>query len=992
MSASHSKVVVDHESDLSSTKESGPLFWAFCSSRLTFFMKWEFWMILFRAEAIFASSNSNFGKFFPAIDREDFNSSNESTISTSLIHNIAWDGKSEQVVTWFLNLIFHTKNDRGAGNLSNCSSDICCLSCPTKEFCGKSIGIVELIVDGLLANVGIGIVPLFCSSSLAERVSVPVACGTDPRSLCGAPEWIPWGWSRGGSSAFARVSSSTSANSLSSKLSLPEPSLFSLSPPLARLSHRFPFFVFLFLPPPLVMSPISTVLPAWILPNPSQSTLLPSLIICNSVSPPSLIFPLTLLSVSQISSSSPISMIRDLPSNLMQTCFAAVCCSWWNPSKSPDLAFLVWISTSHDCLANLAGVSGMFWVVSPVDKHSLFLGLHASFKVTLSSASCPDSSNSDVTTTISPSISTTAFSRALRNTSHGSAIMFIGLSVTIPTFANSVPTIVLFLLEVELLQIPHVLQRCGVFVHRSDGIIADLLLSSSRSPPSGTLLLPSHRCFPSAPFNRRSATMLNKYGTHALFSSAPSPWVNHESHHARVEVWVKTSVQHLQLKTSARCATRRGQQGYRLHETKSSRIWAELSTQTHHEKSEHIKHTHTPRARYKHITSKIANNIRTNSEYTTNREQTSNKQRTKNERTMHKLQTYHEQTANELRNKLQTQRNREQRTNKLPTNTLWTHNDKTKTHLQHNTYKLRKHSERNEHTTDPVRAHYKHTPSTLRTYSESNEYTPQARYEQTMNKQWTHYGHLANTLWTPHEHATNKLRTQSEHITHTQRTHNKQTTNTIWTHYEHTPNTLLNTIRITHAQTTIKLPADQHTRNKLRTNFVHTTNTWWTHYNQTTKTLTQKPQINCGHTTKKLRTTCEYTTNTLQDSQYTPNTLRTHDQHNTTKPRKNHEKNRTHHERTANKPRTKQEQTVNKPRENLETGEQTTHKLPTHCEQTTSKTTYTLQRHHDKHNKHTASTQRTQYEHTASSQRAKSEEPIEQTTYKIQTNYELTTN
>ena len=30
-------------------------FWAFCSSRLTFFLKWEFWMILFKAEAILAA-------------------------------------------------------------------------------------------------------------------------------------------------------------------------------------------------------------------------------------------------------------------------------------------------------------------------------------------------------------------------------------------------------------------------------------------------------------------------------------------------------------------------------------------------------------------------------------------------------------------------------------------------------------------------------------------------------------------------------------------------------------------------------------------------------------------------------------------------------------------------------------------------------------------------------------------------------------------------
>ena len=43
-------------------------------------------------------SISKFGKFFPATDREDFNSSKESTISTSLIHSIASDGKSEQVV------------------------------------------------------------------------------------------------------------------------------------------------------------------------------------------------------------------------------------------------------------------------------------------------------------------------------------------------------------------------------------------------------------------------------------------------------------------------------------------------------------------------------------------------------------------------------------------------------------------------------------------------------------------------------------------------------------------------------------------------------------------------------------------------------------------------------------------------------------------------------------------------------------------------------
>ena len=115
-------------------------FGAFCSSRLTFFLNWEFWMILFRAEAIFASSISKFGKSFPFSDREDFSSSKESTISTSVIHNKASAGKSEPLETCVMNLVFHTKNDCGLGNLSNCNSDICCLCCPTIDFCGKSTG------------------------------------------------------------------------------------------------------------------------------------------------------------------------------------------------------------------------------------------------------------------------------------------------------------------------------------------------------------------------------------------------------------------------------------------------------------------------------------------------------------------------------------------------------------------------------------------------------------------------------------------------------------------------------------------------------------------------------------------------------------------------------------------------------------------------------------------------------------------------------------
>ena len=88
--------------------------------------------------------------------------------STSVIHSIASDGKSDQVVTWFLKLIFQNKIDCGLRNLQNCNSDICCLCGPTMLFCGNSTGIDELIVDGLLVNIGICIVSPLCLSSLAK--------------------------------------------------------------------------------------------------------------------------------------------------------------------------------------------------------------------------------------------------------------------------------------------------------------------------------------------------------------------------------------------------------------------------------------------------------------------------------------------------------------------------------------------------------------------------------------------------------------------------------------------------------------------------------------------------------------------------------------------------------------------------------------------------------------------------------------------------------
>ena len=72
-------------------------------------------MILFRAEAILALSNSKFGPGVPLIEREDLRSSTDSTISTSLIHCIASIGNCEQVHTSVLNPIFHRAFVVGVG-------------------------------------------------------------------------------------------------------------------------------------------------------------------------------------------------------------------------------------------------------------------------------------------------------------------------------------------------------------------------------------------------------------------------------------------------------------------------------------------------------------------------------------------------------------------------------------------------------------------------------------------------------------------------------------------------------------------------------------------------------------------------------------------------------------------------------------------------------------------------------------------------------------
>ena len=75
-------------------------------------------MIRFSAEAILASSASKSGIRIPLTDDEDFKSSTESTISTSLIECTASAGNCEQVHTSVLNLIFQQANVDGVVNLS----------------------------------------------------------------------------------------------------------------------------------------------------------------------------------------------------------------------------------------------------------------------------------------------------------------------------------------------------------------------------------------------------------------------------------------------------------------------------------------------------------------------------------------------------------------------------------------------------------------------------------------------------------------------------------------------------------------------------------------------------------------------------------------------------------------------------------------------------------------------------------------------------------
>ena len=117
----------------------------------------------------------------PATDRDEFNSSIESTISTPLIR---WKIRtSSHLVS---ESYFPTKTDDGVGNLSNCISDICCLCGPTIELCGISTGMKKFHGRRPACECRHWdfVFSLFVISH--EKCPRPVACGTGPRSLGGA--------------------------------------------------------------------------------------------------------------------------------------------------------------------------------------------------------------------------------------------------------------------------------------------------------------------------------------------------------------------------------------------------------------------------------------------------------------------------------------------------------------------------------------------------------------------------------------------------------------------------------------------------------------------------------------------------------------------------------------------------------------------------------------------------------------------------------------
>ena len=133
MGSSDPEVLVDQASNLPATKETvlllGLLFLQTDSSFEVRIMD-DFCSPLKQSSRI--KYFTKFGIGIPLIDDEDFKSSTESTISTSLIHCKASVENCKQVHTSVLNPIFQQAKVAGVGNLSKWRSEICsrCWSAP----------------------------------------------------------------------------------------------------------------------------------------------------------------------------------------------------------------------------------------------------------------------------------------------------------------------------------------------------------------------------------------------------------------------------------------------------------------------------------------------------------------------------------------------------------------------------------------------------------------------------------------------------------------------------------------------------------------------------------------------------------------------------------------------------------------------------------------------------------------------------------------------
>ena len=129
-------------------RRNRPSFWTSSSSRLTYFLMCEFWMILFKARAIFASRISKCVILAPQTDREVFNSSSESITST--LWSKTSDAKLGTKSHFNFWSYFQDKYGCGSEHLSNCSSDVYSLCCPSIKILLKSQKKNEFMVDGLL--------------------------------------------------------------------------------------------------------------------------------------------------------------------------------------------------------------------------------------------------------------------------------------------------------------------------------------------------------------------------------------------------------------------------------------------------------------------------------------------------------------------------------------------------------------------------------------------------------------------------------------------------------------------------------------------------------------------------------------------------------------------------------------------------------------------------------------------------------------------------